>query len=88
MSKESIEFTIIKSEQSPLLGAEVGVRVKDLKTGLIAESTSFSTQHKNKLAALEQLKEAIVKERFSNIDEDELIDGNDFLDRLDSEKPY
>ncbi|GGB78226.1 type II toxin-antitoxin system Phd/YefM family antitoxin [Shewanella inventionis] len=34
----------------------------------------------------EELKMELVRSRFENIDEDDLMDGNDFLDELDSGK--
>ena len=34
----------------------------------------------------EELKMELVRSRFENIDEDDLVDGNDFLDELDSGK--
>lgn len=35
---------------------------------------------------IEELKMALVKSRFENIDENDLMDGNTFLDELDSGK--
>ncbi|MCH2256026.1 MAG: hypothetical protein MK088_05290 [Alteromonas sp.] len=47
------------------------------------KSTEHKTQHQNKLNAIEALKLALVKQRFENIDEDDLTEGRDFLKGLD-----
>ncbi|MFA3791686.1 peptide chain release factor-like protein [Aliiglaciecola sp. SL4] len=88
MSKfeDEIEFSIIKSEQTKFLSVDVGVKAKHQKTGITAESTSYSSQHQNKLSAIEILKEELVKERFLNIDESDLVDGEQFMKDLDSGK--
>lgn len=84
--EDEIEFFIIASNETQFLGAEVGVTAKHKKTGLTTESTSYKTQHQNKLAAIELLKDKLVKERFLNLDESDLVDGEQFLSDLDSGK--
>lgn len=84
--EDEIEFSIIKSDQSNFLSAEVGVSAKHKPTGIIAQSISHKSQHQNKLAAIEMLKEALIKERFMNIDEDDLADGVQFRHELNSGK--
>jgi hypothetical protein len=69
MNHNDLEITICKSPHDPVIGAHIC-------NGLIIQ---------NKLSALEQLKIQLVKECFSNIDENDLIDGEAFLKELDSE---
>lgn len=79
--EDQLEIKIITSEKTKLAGAEVGVQVTHIETGLSASSTSLSSQHQNKVAAIELLKEKIVKDRFENI-EDDLMDGKEFFKKL------
>ena len=80
--QDEIDIKIIKSEMTNFAGAEVGIQVTHRETGISASSTSFPSQHKNKVAAIELLKEKIVKDRFENIDEADLMDGKEFFQKL------
>ncbi len=54
-SENDIETTIIPSPHTRYAGTEVGVRVKHIPSGLVAESTSKPSQYLNKHAALAML---------------------------------
>jgi len=56
-----IEISICHSPMSTIGGAEVGVEIKHIGTGIIVRSVELRTQHKNKLAALELLAERLLK---------------------------
>ena len=55
MDESELEITICKSEMTKFLGAEVGVKILHKKTGVVVRSTKFTSQHLNKMAALELL---------------------------------
>lgn len=55
LDNSQIEISICYSAMSPIGGAEVGVEIKHIGTGIIVRSVELRTQHKNKLAALELL---------------------------------
>jgi hypothetical protein len=61
LDNSEIEISICHSPMSPIGGAEVGVEIKHIGTGIIVQSIELSTQHKNKLAALELLAERLLK---------------------------
>jgi protein subunit release factor A len=50
-----VKISICPSPMSRIGGAEVGVEIKHISTGIIVRSVELRTQHKNKLAALELL---------------------------------
>lgn len=83
MNEQELKFEIIPSPHDPRLGASVGVRVSYGSINIAAESTLKKTQYANKVEAVEMLKMLVVKERFLNINEADLIDGKTFLDNLD-----
>ena len=83
MNEQILKFEIIPSPHDPKLGASVGVRVRHKLTNLTAESATQKTQYANKMLAVETLKELLVTERFLNIDEADLIDGNTFFNSMD-----
>lgn len=80
--EKDLEITACKSPKTNLLGAEVGVKIKHKKLDITVKSIDLPTQHQNKLAAIELMKEAIVKSRFENINEDDLMDGEEFFKQL------
>lgn len=82
MNNEDLEIEIIPSPNDPIVGAHVGIKIRHKTLGLKAESTSEKTQYANKLNAIENLKMQHVKERFLNIGEADLIDGNTFFNSL------
>ncbi|MBJ2135800.1 hypothetical protein JEU11_04970 [Paraglaciecola chathamensis] len=83
MNEKEFEFEIIPSPHDREVSVCVGVRVLHKSTNLAAESTTQKTQYANKMAAIETLKELLVKERFLNIDETDLIEGNAFFNSMD-----
>ena len=83
MNERELEFEIIPSPHDPSLGVSVGVLVKYGSTNITAKSTSKKTQYANKVQAIEKLKVLLLKERFHNIDEADLIDCNTFLNNMD-----
>jgi len=80
--EKDLEITTCKSPKTNLLGAEVGVKIKHKKLDITVQSIDLPTQHQNKLAAIELMKEAVVKSRFENINEDDLMDGEEFFKQL------
>jgi protein subunit release factor A len=56
-----VKISICPSPMSLIGGAEVGVAIKHISTGIIVRSVELRTQHKNKLAALELLAERLLK---------------------------
>lgn len=54
-----IEFKVIKSSQSRIASAEVGVEARHKIMNIVVKSTSFSSQHQNKLASIELIKQEI-----------------------------
>lgn len=81
-NEKDLEITICRSLKTNFLGAEVGVKIKHKELGITVQSVELPTQHQNKLAAIELMKEAIVKSRFEDIDKDDLIDGEEFFKQL------
>jgi len=61
LDNSEIEISICHSPMSPFGGAEVGVEIKHIGTGIIVRSVELRTQHKNKLAALELLAKRLLK---------------------------
>jgi len=47
-----IEITIIESQKTHFLSAEVGAQIKHLETNIIVKSTLHTSQHKLKLLHL------------------------------------
>jgi len=56
--EKDLEITTCKSPKTNLLGAEVGVKIKHKKLDITVQSIDLPTQHQNKLAAIELMKEA------------------------------
>lgn len=54
--EDEYELKIIKSEKTHLLGVEVGVEATHTETGLTASSTRYSSQYRNKVAAIALLR--------------------------------
>jgi|GEM_PF-2301914 len=54
-----IEFKIIASSQSRTASAQVGVEARHTILNIVVQSTSYRTQHQNKLAAIELIKKEI-----------------------------
>lgn len=52
MDESELEITICKSPMTRFLGAEVGVKITHIPTGIVVRATKCSTQHLNKIAAL------------------------------------
>lgn len=86
LTDSEVEITICKSEMTNIGSAEVGVQIKHIDTNIVVKATHNRSQHLNKLAALELLKEELVKLRFKNINEDDLVDGKSFRKELNSGK--
>jgi protein subunit release factor A len=61
LDSSEVEILICYSTMSPIGGAEVGVEIKHIGTGIIVRSVELRTQYKNKLAALELLAERLLK---------------------------
>ncbi|GAA6172032.1 hypothetical protein NBRC116592_17020 [Colwellia sp. KU-HH00111] len=86
-NSEILMETCCAGEQSPhTCGALRGIKLTHKATGIVVHSIKEKSQHANKLAALELLKMELVKRRFDNIDEDDLVDGKTFWEELNSGK--
>lgn len=81
-----IETCLAKEQSSHVCCALKGIKLTHKITGISATSIKEKSQRANYLAALELLKIKLVKQRFENIDEDDLVDGKAFLQKLDSGK--
>ncbi|GEN39436.1 hypothetical protein PTE01_25460 [Pseudoalteromonas tetraodonis GFC] len=91
INSDEIEITTCASPYDPPIGAHVGVRIRHLKLNIEVTSTDQKSQHKNHMVATENLKSELakfelVKSRFEDIDEDDLIDGETFWRELNSGK--
>lgn len=86
MSEILIETCLAEGQSSHICCALKGIKLTHKITGFTATSTKEKSQRANYLAALELLKIKLVKQRFENIDEDDLVDGKAFLQELDSGK--
>ena len=90
INSDDIEITICASPYDPPIGAHVGVKIRHLKLNIEVTSTDQKSQHKNHMAAMKKLKSELakfelVKSRFVDIDEDDLMDGETFRNELNSE---
>lgn len=90
INSDDLEITTCASPYDPPIGAHVGVRIRHLKLNIEVTSTDQKSQHKNHMAAMEKLKSELakfklVKSRFVDIDEDDLMDGETFRNELNSE---
>ncbi len=81
-----IETCCAKGQSSHTCSALRGVKLTHKTTGIVVLSTIEKSQHANYLAAIELLKLELVKQRFENIEEDDLVDGNVFWIELNSGK--
>ncbi|MGK0236285.1 MAG: protein subunit release factor A [Psychroserpens sp.] len=86
MDESGLAISICKGDHSHVGSTEVGVKITHKETGVTVYSLKESSQHKNKLMALELLKMELVKQRFANIDDDDLVDGKIFREQLNSKK--
>jgi len=86
IDENDIKITICKGDCSHIGSAEVGVKLVHRPTNITVYSLKKKSQHANKVAALELLKMELVKRRFENIDEGDLVDGEIFWKDLDSGK--
>ena len=91
INSDDIEITTCASPYSPRIGAHVGVKIRHLKLNIEVTSTDQKSQYKNHMAAMEKLKSELakfelVKSRFEDIDEDDLINGETFWNELNSGK--
>lgn len=77
---------ICKGDYSHIGSVEVGVKITHKETGITVYSLLEKSQYANKLIALEFLKMELVKQRFANIDENDLVDGKTFWKELNSGK--
>jgi len=59
LKNNEIEILICSSPMSPNCGAEVGITIKHIPTGIKVKSIKHRTQHLNKLAALELLSDQL-----------------------------
>lgn len=80
---EELAIKVCESPNSMSGSAHVRIEITHKATGIKVKSTEYTTQHENKLNAIEALKLGLVKQRFENIDEDDLIEERDFLKWLD-----
>ncbi|WP_462146383.1 peptide chain release factor family protein [Pseudoalteromonas gelatinilytica] len=90
INSDEIEITTCASPYDPPIGAHLGVKIRHLKLNIEVTSTDQKSQHKNHMAAMEKLKSELakfelVKSRFVDIDEDDLMDGETFRNELNSE---
>lgn len=58
-----IEISICRSPMSQLGGAEIGVQLKHIPTGITVKSVNHASQHLNKLAALDLLSKRLQKNK-------------------------
>jgi protein subunit release factor A len=58
---KDIEITLCKSDQTKHLGAHVGVQIKHREKNITVQSISHKSQYKNKLVAIELLKEELAR---------------------------
>lgn len=91
INSDEIEITTCASPYDPPIGAHVGVKIRHLKLNIEVTSTDQKSQHKNHMVAMENLKSELakfelVRSRFEDIDEDDLIDGETFWRELNSGK--
>lgn len=91
INSDDIEITTSASPYDPPIGAHVGFKIKHLKLNIEVTSTDQKSQHKNHMAAMEKLKSEaakleLVKSRFEDIGEDDLMDGETFWNELNSGK--
>ncbi|MAD74167.1 MAG: hypothetical protein CML20_05120 [Rheinheimera sp.] len=91
INSNDIEVTTCASPYDPPIGAHVRVKIRHLKLNIEVTSTDQKSQHKNHIAAMEKLKSELakfelVKSRFEDINEDDLIDGETFWNELNSGK--
>jgi protein subunit release factor A len=59
INENELEITLYWSPISKYLSAEVGVQVRHIRTNIIVKSIDKPSQHLNKLAAIELLKEEL-----------------------------
>lgn len=78
-----VEITTCKSPHDPAIGAHVGIKIKHKPSNIVVISVDKSNQYANKTEAIEKLKLELVKRRFQNFDEGDLVDGNTFLRLLE-----
>lgn len=81
-----VETCCADGQSTLICSALKGVRLTHKPTNIVVFSTNEKSQHANHLAAIELLKLELVKQRFENIDEEDLVDGKVFLEDLDSGK--
>lgn len=85
--KEILIETCCAKGQSPhICSAFRGVKLTHKATGIVVYSTKEKSQQTNHLVAMELLKLELVKQRFENIEENDLIDGEAFREQLNSGK--
>lgn len=87
INSDDIEVTTCDSPYDPPIGAHIGVKIRHLKLNIEVTSTDQRSQHKNHMAAMGNLKSELakfelVKSRFEDIDEDDLMDGETFWNEL------
>ena len=56
ITDKDIDIKLCKSESTNFLGAEVGVKIRHISTGINVSSTAFKSQYKNKVEALKAAK--------------------------------
>ena len=81
-----IETCHAEEQSTHLCSALRGVKLTHKATNIVVHSTKEKSQHANYLAAMELLKLELVKQRFENIDEDDLVDGETFRKDLNAGK--
>jgi protein subunit release factor B len=91
INSDEIAVTACTSPYDPPIGAHIGVKIRHLKLDIEVTSTDQKSQHKNHMATMEKPKSELakfelVKSRFEDIDEDDLMDGETFWNELNSGK--
>ena len=86
MNEKDLIIDTCWSPNDPVVGAHIGIQIRHRPSKIVVKSVKMKTQHENRLEAMEKLKLELVKERFCNIDENELVDGEQFFRELDSGK--
>jgi len=81
MSEILIETYRTEGQSPHICSALKGIKLTHKISGIIATLIKEKSQRANYLAALK-----LVKQRFENIDEDDLLDGETFFQELDSGK--
>jgi protein subunit release factor A len=64
IDSKDIEITLCKSDRTRHLGAHVGVQIKHFETNITVQSINHTSQYMNKLAALELLKDELLRLRY------------------------